>query len=99
MSLNFLPDRHPQGHYPKWPEVTWDIAEERYLQGRSAILTGNCAGCLWQDFAMVLNTPERLLVAEVVMTLAHAYSCDYEPRFFPLVVGRGPTPGVSEEDL
>lgn len=76
---------HQRGHYPRYPDVTWDLAEERYLnaQGRSEYLGAYCYSCDWNlsEPWQVLATPERRLVAEIQAAVAHAYSCPAQLSF------------------
>lgn len=78
-----LEDRHPPGHYRKYPVVQWDLAEERYLQGRMSRLWASCRLCDWDSGTrQLLDTPERHLIEEVIVSGQHWYTgCRGELEF------------------
>lgn len=77
---------HPEGFYAKYPEVTWDLAEERWLctrfpNSRSDVLLVVCRTCGWTaPGETVLAKPERRQVAEFLAEAQHWYQCPGEPR-------------------
>jgi hypothetical protein len=76
-------DAHPVGHYEAYPEVTWDLAEERWLgtRGRSDVLIAYCRSCGWQsEGEQVAAKPERQRIAEFITGSQHWYQCPGEPE-------------------
>ena len=81
---------HPEGFYAKYPEVTWDLAEERWLgvrfpSSRSDVLVGAvCLTCGWSPEAgettVALAKPERRQVTELIIEARHWYQCPGDPR-------------------
>lgn len=75
---------HRTGFYEKYPAVTWDLAEERWLSvaGRAEVLlAAHCNSCdstSLHDY-MVRATPERRHVAEFIAECQHWYECAGEP--------------------
>lgn len=83
-------DVHPAGFYAKYPEVTWDLAEERWLgyrfpNSRSDVLTGVvCMTCGWtpdpHPGEVILVLVKRRQVTELIIESQHWYQCPGEPR-------------------
>jgi hypothetical protein len=72
---------HPQGFYGKWPEVTWDLAEDRWLDSRSGLLLAACRSCDWIDLiGPILMKPERIREAAWVAAASHSYQCPGDPQ-------------------
>lgn len=71
---------HPEGFYPDWPAVTWDLAEERWLTRRNGrprvvFLLAKCSSCGWsRDIGAVALKRERILTEEFIAKGQHAYS-------------------------
>jgi hypothetical protein len=88
---------HPLGHYRVYPEVTWDLAEERWLntRGRADYLFASCRTCGWRrEPELVLTKPERRRIAEFIAECQHWYQCPGEPQmecfwFWDLYRGAG----------
>jgi hypothetical protein len=93
---------HPEGFYEKYPEVTWDLAEERWLghggkgppmgDGRTGVLLAECQSCGWSGCAddLVLAKPERLRVQEWITGSRHWYQCpERDPQIEFLWAGPG----------
>lgn len=75
-------DAHPAGHYEAHPEVTYDLAEERWLgtKGRSDVLIANCRSCGWQsEGEQVPANPERQREAAAIIMAKHWYECPCKP--------------------
>jgi hypothetical protein len=76
-----MPGEHPPGFYEKYPEVTWDLAAERWrAAGRSHLLAVSCKSCGWSHVEIVLAVPERQRVAEFILECQHWYECPGIPQ-------------------
>ena len=82
-----LQNVHPKGFYGKHPEVTWDLAEERWLTAptkrRSDILFAECLTCGWCNAVaekLILAKPERQRIAEFITESQHWYYCHGDPQ-------------------
>lgn len=71
-------DAHPAGFYEAYPEVTYDLAEERWLgtAGRSDVLDAHCRSCGWRKWEQVAARHQR--IAEFTAKAAHWYECPGE---------------------
>jgi hypothetical protein len=76
----------PEGYYETYPEVNWDLAQERWLgvrfpNSRSAILLAVCLTCSWSpESETVVAKPERRHVAEFITEAQHWYECPGVPQ-------------------
>ncbi len=77
--------QHAPGFYGKYPEVTWDLAEERWLGNgdRSGFVLVYCDSCDWVEMSEnpVVAKPERLHVEAAIIAAQHWYECpDGDPQ-------------------
>ena len=67
----------PEGYYPKYPEVTWDLARERWLYAgnRTEMLIVRCSSCGAEARVTVLGKNHDRQIEEFIARSQHAYSC------------------------
>lgn len=78
-----------EGYYEAYPEVNWDLAQERWLGAprgmgprSDTLLAAVCLSCSWRSEPeeYVLAKPERLRIAEFIIESQHWYQCPGVPR-------------------
>ena len=57
-----LAERAP-GSYPRYPEVTWDLAQERWQNRRTQPYMAICETCDWQQVGFELRSRLRRIVS------------------------------------
>ena len=64
------------GSYPKWPHVTWNLAQERWEDRRSKPYMVHCHSCGWTEVGFELAIDRlRMAAAQFAIEAVHWYEC------------------------